>query len=84
MATGLGTTMSPLPQGPLATYIVQGDDDPLATKGNRVAYVVQGNDKPLPTNTNWAVTYNDCKEAKAPAVKLIVPIVIPLHCNEAL
>ncbi len=32
MATGLGMTMSPSPQGQLATYVVQGNNEPLATR----------------------------------------------------
>ncbi len=40
MATGLGTTMSPSSQGQLAAYIMQDDDEPLATKGLRAAYAV--------------------------------------------
>jgi hypothetical protein len=40
----LGTIMSPLPQGQLATYVMQEDNEPLTTKGLRTAYAVQGND----------------------------------------
>jgi hypothetical protein len=39
---------------------------------------MQGEDKPLATKSSWAMTYDDCKDAKAPAVKFIVPIAI-LH-----
>ncbi len=34
MATGLGATMSLLPQGQLAVYAVQGNDEPLTTTGD--------------------------------------------------
>ncbi len=83
MATGLGTTISPLPQEQLAMYRVQGKDEPLATKGNRVAYIVQGNDEPLATKSGWATTYADGEDAKGPALNLIAPMVIRHHCNEA-
>jgi hypothetical protein len=36
----LGTTMSPLPKGQLAAYVMQDDDEPLTTKGLRTAYAV--------------------------------------------
>jgi hypothetical protein len=65
MATGLGATMSPSPQGQLA------------------AYTVQGNNEHLTTKSNWATTFDDHEGAKAPRVKLIMPIMIPHHCNKA-
>jgi hypothetical protein len=34
MATGLGATMSLSPQGQLAVYAVQGNDEPLTTIGD--------------------------------------------------
>jgi hypothetical protein len=83
MATGLGVMMSLLPQGQLAMYVMQDDDEPLATKGLRTAYTVQGNDKPLTTKSDWATTFNDHEGAKAPTVKLIVPVMIPHHCIKA-
>ncbi len=79
----LSTTMSPLPQGQLAAYVMQDDDEPLTTKGLRTAYAVQGNDEPLTTIGDWARTYDDCEGAKALTIKLIVPIAIPYHRNEA-
>ncbi len=79
----LGTTMSPLPQGQLAAYVMQDDNEPLTTKGLRTAYAVQGNDEPLTTIGGWARTYNNCEGAKALPIELILPIVIPYHCNEA-
>jgi hypothetical protein len=83
MVTGLGTAISPLPQGQLAVYIVQDDDEPLSTKGLRAAYAVQGKNKPLTTIGDWAMTFDDPEGAKAPTVKLIAPIAILHHCNEA-
>ncbi len=83
MATGLGTTMSPLPQGQLAAYVMQDDDEPLAIKGLRAAYAVQGNDEPLATKSNWAMTFDNCKGATAPAIKLIESIPTPHHCHGA-
>jgi hypothetical protein len=79
----LGMTMSPLPQGQLAAYVMQEDNEPLATKDLRTAYVVQGNDKPFTTIGDWATTFNDCEGAKVLTIKSITPIVIPYHCNEA-
>ena len=79
----LGTTMSPLPQGQLAAYAMHEDNEPIATKGLRTAYAVQGNDKPLTTIGDWATTYDDCEGAKVITIKLIVPITIPYHRNEA-
>jgi hypothetical protein len=75
--------MSFSPQEQLAMYVMQGNNDPLATKGNRVAYVVQGNDKPLATMGDWATTFDDRDGVKAPAVKLIAPIAILHHCKSA-
>jgi hypothetical protein len=45
----LGMTMSPLPQGQLAAYIMKDNNEPLATKGIRAAYNARGNNKPLAT-----------------------------------
>jgi hypothetical protein len=78
----LSTTMSPLPQGQLAAYVMHDNNEPLATKGLRTAYAVQGNDKPLTTIGDWATTFDDCEGAKALTTKSFVPIVIPYHCNE--
>jgi hypothetical protein len=50
--------------------------------GLRVAYAVQGNKKPLATKSNWAMTIDDHEGAKAPTVKLIVPVTIPHHRNK--
>jgi hypothetical protein len=83
MATGLGPTMSPLPQWQLAAYVMQDNDEPLATKSLRDAYAVQGNNEPLPTMGDWATTFNDREGAKALTIKLIMLIVTPHHCNEA-
>jgi hypothetical protein len=83
MVTELGTTTSPLPQGQLATYVMQDNNESLATKGLRTMYAMQGNDKPLPTKSNWATTFKHCEGTKALSIKLITPIVIPYHCNEA-
>ena len=63
-------------------YLVQEDNEPLATKGLRTAYAVQGNDELLATKSNWATTFGDCKVAKVLAVKFIVPITTPHHHNE--
>jgi hypothetical protein len=42
MATGLGATMSPLPQGQLAAYIMQDDNKPLVTRASdRVCHARQ-------------------------------------------
>jgi hypothetical protein len=62
---------------------VQDKDEPLATKGLRAAYAMQGNNEPLTTIGDWAKTFDDCEGNKAPTVKLISPIAIPHHCNEA-
>ncbi len=80
----LGTTMSPLPQGQLATYVMQDDDEPLTTKGLRTVYVVQGNDEPLTTMGDWAMTIDDREGAKAPTVRLIIPIAILRDCKCAI
>ncbi len=74
--------MSPLPQGQLAAYVMQDDNEPIATKGLRTAHAVQGNDKPLTTIGDWAMTLDDCDGAKVLTNKSIAPIVIPYHCNE--
>ncbi len=71
-------------------------NEPLATRANdrvhctrstisriRAAYIVQSNNKPLTTKSNWARTFDNHEGAKAPGVKLIVPITIPHHCNKA-
>jgi hypothetical protein len=79
----LGTTTSPLPQGQLAAYVMQDNKEPLTTKGFRTVYAVQGNNKPLATKSNWATTFDDHEGAKAPMVKLIMPIMIPHHRNKA-
>jgi hypothetical protein len=84
MVTGLGTTMSPLPQGQLAVYIVQCDNEPLTANGNRVAYAVQGNDKPFATMDDWAMTFDDREGAKAPTVRLIATITILHHRKSAI
>ena len=52
----LSTKMSPLPQGQLTAYVMQDDDEHLATRTStscqatisriRVVYTVQGNDEP--------------------------------------
>jgi hypothetical protein len=84
MVTGLGTTMSPSSQERLATYIMQDDNEPLATKGLRAAYAIQGNNEPLATMGVWATTFDDCEGAKVPTVKLIAPIAILHHCKSAL
>jgi hypothetical protein len=76
MATRLGTTISPLPQGQLAVYIMQCNDEPLAAKGNRVAYAVQGNDKPLATMGDWATTFDNCEGSKELTIKLIASIAV--------
>jgi hypothetical protein len=34
LVTGLGTTIIPLPQGQLATYVMQDDDKPLTTRAS--------------------------------------------------
>jgi hypothetical protein len=49
MATGLGMTTSPLPQGQLD------DNEPLATNSLRIrtANAVQGNNKPFATKSDW-------------------------------
>ncbi len=47
-------------------------------------YAVQGNDKPLNIIGDRATTFNDREAAKALTIKLIVPIAIPYHRNEAL
>ncbi len=83
MATRLGATMSLSPQGQLATYIVQDDNEPLATKGLRAIYAMQGKDKPLATIGDWATAFDDHEGAKAPTVKLIAPNMILHHCNKA-
>jgi hypothetical protein len=50
---------------------------------------MQGKDEPLATKSNWATTFDDQKDAKAPTVKLIALqshiIAIKCHsnCNEA-
>ncbi len=49
----------------------------------RVAYAVQGNHEPRTTIGDWATTFNDREGAKAPKVRLIAPIAILHHCNEA-
>jgi hypothetical protein len=84
MATGLGTTMSPLPQGQLAAYIMHCDDEPLAAKGNKVTYAVQGSNEPLTTLGDWATSFDDREGAKAPTVRLIAPIAILHHCKSAI
>ncbi len=66
----------------LVAYIVQDNNEPLATKGLRAAYAVQGNDEPLATKSDWAMTFNDCKGTKVLAVKLIMPITTSHHCND--
>jgi hypothetical protein len=76
--------MSRLPQGQLAVYVVQDDDEPLNTKGLRAAYTVQGNDEPLATMGDWATTFDNREGAKVPMVKLIAPIAIPHHCKSAI
>ncbi len=83
MATGLGTTMSPSLQGQLATYVMQDDNEPLATTGLRATYPVQGNNEPLTTIDDWASTFDDCEGAKALTIKSIALIAIPYHHNEA-
>jgi hypothetical protein len=60
----LGKTMSPLPQGQLAMYVMQDNNEPLATKGLRTAYAMQGNNKHLTTIGDWATTFDDCEGAK--------------------
>jgi hypothetical protein len=62
-------------------YIMQDDDEPLATKDLRDAYAVQGKDKPLATMGDWATTFNDREGAKVLTIKLIARIVTPHHCN---
>jgi hypothetical protein len=83
MATGLGAMISLSPQRQLAAYIIQDNDEPLATKGLRATYAVQGNNKPLATIGDWATTFDDHEGAKTSTVKLITPIAILHHCNEA-
>ncbi len=48
MATGLGTTMSSLPQGQLAAYVMQDANEPLATKGLRPHTPYKATMSPLP------------------------------------
>jgi hypothetical protein len=62
---------------------MQEGNETLATKGLRTAYTMQGNDKPLATKSDWTMTFDDREGAKAPTVKLIVPITIPHHRNKA-
>ncbi len=78
----LGTTMSPLPQGQLAVYIMHDNNQPIATKGLRTVYAMQGNNEPLITIGDWAMTFNDCEGTKALMIELVAPIVTPYHCNE--
>jgi hypothetical protein len=85
----LGTTMSPLPQGQLAVYVMQDNNKPLTTRasdrvrcGIRAAYAMQGNNELLTTIGDWATTFNNYEGIKALTIKLIMPIVIPYHCNE--
>jgi hypothetical protein len=40
---------------------------------------MQGKDKPLATKSSWAMTYDDCKDTKTPAIQFIVPIAILYH-----
>ncbi len=47
--------MSPLPQGQLVPYIVQGDDEPFP-QGQLAMYAMQGNKEPLTTMGDWATT----------------------------
>ncbi len=65
MATGLGAMMSLSPQGQLAVYAVQGNDNTLTTIGD------------------WATTFDNREGTKALTIKLISPIMIPYHRNEA-
>jgi hypothetical protein len=50
----------------------------------RAVHIMQSEDKPLATKSSWAMTYDDCKDAKAPAVKFIVPIAILHHFKSAI
>jgi hypothetical protein len=73
-------------------YAVQGNNEPFAKNGDWAGC----EDEPLATRaigpvrrakqrtkSNWATTFNDCEGAKALTIKLIAPIVIPYHRNEA-
>jgi hypothetical protein len=60
----LGTTMSPLPQGQLAAYVMQDDNEPIPTKGLRTVYAMQGNHELLTTIGDWATTFNNCEGTK--------------------
>jgi hypothetical protein len=74
----------------------EGNDEPLAKDGNwagynneplttraLATYIVHGNNEPLATLSNWATTFDNCKGAKVPTIKLIVSITTPHHCHRA-
>jgi hypothetical protein len=60
-----GYNNKPSLQGQLAMYVMQDDNEPLATKGLRAAYAVQGNNKPLAKMGDWDTTFDDREVAKA-------------------
>jgi hypothetical protein len=74
--------------------VKEGNNKPLAKMATRLGktmslsplkqltvYTMQDNNEPLTTKSNWATTFDNCKGAKAPAVKLIVSMRTPHHCH---